>query len=581
MTTDHDIGHGPDATVVVAVAVASSSASASASACATTSSSRSSIIHAKVAALFPPRPDAILTYLPSNDFLPGTQTLLYSLQKTTTTTTKEQQERKQQQSMRIYYPPEIVVMVPKYNNNNSSNNNNRNLSAGSSSSSSLGPVDLLLCQRWVDTGLCTRILEVEYWPAPTNTTMKNDTNTTNNNMVASTGNDGNNNNNNNNDKNTNDVQRQQPTIQQNQYQRHLDSDPIGDWTKLQIFNLQQYDTILYINSDCLVMKDVTHLLELNKVYVESDTALIAAAPEVYPSDQFNSGVMVIRPSHQAYTCIQDFAAATSSTTVVAGGGGGRMDPSVTAFLNAYFSTWYKDYPPFARLSSGYNAPQIWYDWTATTTTTTQYNNDDDATTTSTSSTTPKKYEEMRSMFWDVQVAPNLYIIHYSNPIKPWQYVMDTKKGHKISKDSVPSLSSSSSSNSSLVMLFRTWYKNSQNYISRIERERAKEQQLENQELDQKRLVDTGKKRMKPHQQQQQSSSSSSSTQRKDQHPRDIHRLIQRRYKTLRSKGLSTTDAMKQARMEVQQESDRDDDDDIDVGSQVAAMFGMRLQGLAS
>ena len=37
------------------------------------------VLEAKVVAMFPPRPDAIVTLLHSDEFLPGTQTLLYSL----------------------------------------------------------------------------------------------------------------------------------------------------------------------------------------------------------------------------------------------------------------------------------------------------------------------------------------------------------------------------------------------------------------------------------------------------------------------------------------------------------------------
>jgi hypothetical protein len=39
----------------------------------------SEVFEAKVVAMFPPRPDAIMTLLHSDDDLPGTQTLLYSL----------------------------------------------------------------------------------------------------------------------------------------------------------------------------------------------------------------------------------------------------------------------------------------------------------------------------------------------------------------------------------------------------------------------------------------------------------------------------------------------------------------------
>jgi hypothetical protein len=41
------------------------------------------VFDAQVVAMFPPRPDAIMTLLHSDDFLPGVQTLLYSLKVST------------------------------------------------------------------------------------------------------------------------------------------------------------------------------------------------------------------------------------------------------------------------------------------------------------------------------------------------------------------------------------------------------------------------------------------------------------------------------------------------------------------
>jgi alpha-N-acetylglucosamine transferase len=57
-------------------------------------------------------------------------------------------------------------------------------------------------------------------------------------------------------------------------QRTLDNHCPG-LTKLRIFELQQYDTVVYIDADCLVLQDISDLLERGKVYVESE-ALIAA-----------------------------------------------------------------------------------------------------------------------------------------------------------------------------------------------------------------------------------------------------------------------------------------------------------------
>jgi glycogenin glucosyltransferase len=185
------------------------------------------------------------------------------------------------------------------------------------------------------------------------------------------------------------------------------------------------------------------------------------------------------------------------------------DGSDTGFLNAYFNTWFTEFPPQARLAVGYNAQQVMHDVT------TEENN-------------------ASSNFWDVQVASDLYIIHYSNDTKPWE----TK--------------SPPSSSSSLQVLWNTWHQKSKNFLLRWQKERAKQQRLQ-QEAEQ----------------QQKRTKASSETAKAPSSP-SIHKLISNRFKELRAQGKSTQDAMQQAREELQP-----DEPNHDVGSQVAAMFGMR------
>jgi hypothetical protein len=66
----------------------------------------------------------------------------------------------------------------------------------------------------------------------------------------------------------------------------------GELSKLHILRFENYVTLVYIDADCLVVNDLTSLLELGKVYQESE-ALIAAAPDIFPPDKFNAGVLVI------------------------------------------------------------------------------------------------------------------------------------------------------------------------------------------------------------------------------------------------------------------------------------------------
>lgn len=73
----------------------------------------------------------------------------------------------------------------------------------------------------------------------------------------------------------------------------------------------------------------------------------------------------------------------------------------------------------------------------------------------------------------------------------------------------------------------------------------------------------------------QSSSASASTTRrpapKHRSMDSVHQLVTRRFKELRSQGVSVQEAMKRAREEFQSS----DESDLDPGSKVAAMFGMR------
>lgn len=62
-------------------------------------------------------------------------------------------------------------------------------------------------------------------------------------------------------------------------------------TKLHVFRLDVYDTIVFIEPDCLVLDDIYPLIQKGKVYTETE-ALVAAAPDLFPPDKFNSGVMV-------------------------------------------------------------------------------------------------------------------------------------------------------------------------------------------------------------------------------------------------------------------------------------------------
>ena len=229
---------------------------------------------------------------------------------------------------------------------------------------------------------------------------------------------------------------------------------------------------------------------------------MAAAPDVLPPANFNSGVMVIRPSTQVFETMKKNAKHLTT-----------YDGSDTGYLNAYYPTWFQDFPPDARLPVGYNAQTALYEMTAD----------------------PKTGE---SSFWDAQLVHDLHIIHYSEAIKPWQ-VKETDSQTK---------------KNSLHELWKSWHQKSKNFLLRDKKERAKEEKerLARQQLLEREAI------------------MAKAAAAKD--PKRLHKLVAMRYKELRAEGLSTQEAMQQARQEYQPDGGAAQ---LDPGAQVAAMFGMR------
>jgi glycogenin glucosyltransferase len=289
----------------------------------------------------------------------------------------------------------------------------------------------------------------------------------------------------------------------------------GELTKLHIFRLDNYDTVLYIDADCLVVKDITQLLELGKIYQESE-ALVAAAPDILPPDKFNAGVLVIRPSQAVY---DNMMQQRSLLTTYDGGD--------TGFLNAYFSNWYTDMPPFARLKFGYNAQRFLYHCT---------------------------YEKQPN-YWDLSVAPDLHIIHYSSSPKPWESKPSAAKASAqthLQEEDVKTMKTLSRS-SELEALWWKWYAKSQNYTTTFAREQAAE------EVKQDKAVLSAK----------QKASTKKKAPAAPMNPKEVHKLVAARYKELRREGKDSKEAMLLARRECGLENNN-----VDASTQVAAMFGL-------
>ncbi|KAL9567453.1 hypothetical protein ACKAV7_008403 [Fusarium commune] len=77
-------------------------------------------------------------------------------------------------------------------------------------------------------------------------------------------------------------------------------------TKLQVWSQTQFDRILFLDTDTLVLSNLDHLFEL------PPTIELAACPDLGFSDCFNSGVMLLKPSSSTYSELRLFASETAS-----------------------------------------------------------------------------------------------------------------------------------------------------------------------------------------------------------------------------------------------------------------------------
>lgn len=106
-------------------------------------------------------------------------------------------------------------------------------------------------------------------------------------------------------------------------------------TKLHVFRLTQFDKVIYLDADTLVLQPLSHLFETRHPF--------AACPDQGWPDAFNSGFMVLTPNEA------DF-----SGLVKMMGQRGSWDGGDQGLLNDYFRDW-------QRLSFTYNVtPSAYY-----------------------------------------------------------------------------------------------------------------------------------------------------------------------------------------------------------------------------
>lgn len=81
-------------------------------------------------------------------------------------------------------------------------------------------------------------------------------------------------------------------------------------TKILIWQLTQYDHIIYLDADTIPLKSLDHLFEK---YASQKPTEVVSAPDIGWPDVFNSGVMLIKPDTSVFTYLKDFSEAENSS----------------------------------------------------------------------------------------------------------------------------------------------------------------------------------------------------------------------------------------------------------------------------
>ncbi len=109
------------------------------------------------------------------------------------------------------------------------------------------------------------------------------------------------------------------------------------YTKLHLWNQTDFDRLIYLDADTIVLGSLDELLEGPD---------FAATPCFTAPDLFNAGMMVLKPSHERFEDLMEKRAVLPS-----------YDGSDQGFLNAYFPEWYKG-DSSRRLPMKFNVPRL-------------------------------------------------------------------------------------------------------------------------------------------------------------------------------------------------------------------------------
>ncbi|PHJ22434.1 glycosyl transferase family 8 protein [Cystoisospora suis] len=149
---------------------------------------------------------------------------------------------------------------------------------------------------------------------------------------------------------------------------------VPDWntcfTKLRVWEQGDFDCIVYLDADTIVLQRIDELFLRQP--------LPAFAPDVFPPDKFNAGVIVLKPDRQLFQQMLSRVPDLPS-----------HDGGDTGFLNSFFSGWYEG-PAGQRLPFRYNALRTVFHITY----------------------------RGQTGYWD-SVRP-IKVLHYCSSPKPWQ-----------------------------------------------------------------------------------------------------------------------------------------------------------------
>ena len=115
------------------------------------------------------------------------------------------------------------------------------------------------------------------------------------------------------------------------------------WTKFHIFNQTQFDKIVFLDADIMVLKNLDHLFN----YPHMTAALDGEYFNLWPGwDHFNSGCLVIEPSNKLYEDILNFANNLDINEIP------EYIIADQEVLNMYFKQWPES--PFLHLNKYYD-----------------------------------------------------------------------------------------------------------------------------------------------------------------------------------------------------------------------------------